>query len=121
MINGDDANILQSLMQCFLVIEELKVYFIKQRALRIENILKKKDLTKAITKLYVDVYRSKFEDDHMLIYDTIDISPILQAIRVDPAHYKDILIGKMFKYFIEKIHEEMKTANHQDFSSKRHK
>ena len=108
-------------MQCFLVIDELKAYFIKQRALKIGNALKKKDLTKAVTKLYVDVYRSKFEDDNMLTYDTIDISPILQAIRVDPIHYKDILMGKMFKYFLDKIHVEMKTSNHQDFSSKRHK
>ena len=28
MINGDDANIIQSLMQCLLVVDDLKEYFL---------------------------------------------------------------------------------------------
>ena len=108
-------------MQCFLVIDDLKEHFIKQKAPKIGKLLKKTDLTKAITKLYKDAYGTKFEGNDLLNFNTVDISQILSAIRVDPIHYKDVLIGKMFKYFIDKVHNEMKPITHQNFSSKKHK
>ena len=112
MINGDSANILQCLMQVFLVIDELKNHFKMQKALKFGKLLKKRDLTKAVTKCFVDAFRPKFENHSKLSYNTIDISSIVHGLRVDPIHYKDIIMGKMFKYFTDKIHDEMKPINY---------
>lgn len=83
--------------------------------------MKSRDLTKAITKLFVDAFRTKFSNHSKLSYNTIDISSILKGLRVDPEHYKDILMGKMFKYLTEKVHDEMKPINYVNFNSKKHK
>jgi len=40
MINGDSSNILQSLMQVFLVVDELKEYFMMQKALKFAKLKK---------------------------------------------------------------------------------
>ena len=40
---------------------------------------------------------------------------------MNPEHFKDILMGKMFKYFTEKVHDEMKAVNYVKFNSKKHK
>jgi hypothetical protein len=65
------------MMQVFVVIDELKDYFMMQKAHKFGNILNKQDLTKAITKLYFDTYRQKFEGHKKLGYNTIDISSLL--------------------------------------------